>query len=42
MNTSDISSQPSAKEPFWYKSGVIYELHVRAFSDSDDNGIGDF
>ena len=29
-------------EPFWYKSGVIYEVHVRAFSDSDDNGIGDF
>jgi maltose alpha-D-glucosyltransferase / alpha-amylase len=29
-------------EPFWYKSGVIYELHVRAFADSDDNGIGDF
>ncbi len=29
-------------EPFWYKSGVIYELHVRAFFDSDDNGVGDF
>ncbi|MCF7675309.1 MAG: maltose alpha-D-glucosyltransferase [Akkermansiaceae bacterium] len=29
-------------EPFWYKSGVIYELHVRAFADSDDDGIGDF
>jgi maltose alpha-D-glucosyltransferase/alpha-amylase len=29
-------------EPFWYKSGVIYELHVRAFYDCDGNGIGDF
>src|SRR5688572_15677661 len=29
-------------DPFWYKSGVIYELHVRAFFDSDDNGVGDF
>lgn len=29
-------------EPFWYKSGVIYELHVRAFADSDGDGIGDF
>ena len=29
-------------EPFWYKSGVIYELHVRAFHDSDENGVGDF
>jgi maltose alpha-D-glucosyltransferase / alpha-amylase len=29
-------------DPSWYKSGVIYEVHVRAFYDSDDNGIGDF
>jgi maltose alpha-D-glucosyltransferase/alpha-amylase len=30
------------KDPCWYKSGVIYELHVRAFCDSDGNGAGDF
>jgi maltose alpha-D-glucosyltransferase / alpha-amylase len=30
------------RDPFWYKTGVIYELHVRAFCDSDGNGIGDF
>ncbi len=29
-------------DPFWYKTGVIYEVHVRAFCDSDGNGIGDF
>ncbi|HUJ09666.1 MAG TPA: maltose alpha-D-glucosyltransferase [Verrucomicrobiae bacterium] len=29
-------------DPHWYKSGVIYELHVRAFYDCDGNGIGDF
>src|SRR5258706_15644228 len=29
-------------EPFWYKSGVIYELHVRAFYDADGDGTGDF
>src|SRR5512146_1833359 len=29
-------------DPFWYKSGVIYELHVRSFYDSNDDGIGDF
>src|SRR5690606_18285247 len=29
-------------DPTWYKSGVIYELHVRAFYDSDGNGAGDF
>ncbi len=26
----------------WYKDAVIYELHVRAFADSDGDGIGDF
>jgi maltose alpha-D-glucosyltransferase/alpha-amylase len=26
----------------WYKSGIIYELHVRAFQDSDSDGTGDF
>jgi len=31
-----------APEPFWYKSGVIYEVHVRAFYDSDGDGTGDF
>jgi len=30
------------QDPYWYKSGVIYELHVRAFSDSNGDGIGDF
>jgi maltose alpha-D-glucosyltransferase/alpha-amylase len=26
----------------WYKDAIIYEVHVRAFYDSDGNGIGDF
>jgi len=42
MSDPQPSSTGLSKEPFWYKSGVIYELHVRAFADSDDNGIGDF
>ena len=29
-------------DPLWYKDAVIYELHVRAFFDSDGDGIGDF
>ena len=28
--------------PQWYKDAVIYELHVRAFFDSNNDGIGDF
>ncbi|HTS37455.1 MAG TPA: maltose alpha-D-glucosyltransferase [Candidatus Solibacter sp.] len=26
----------------WYKSAVIYQVHVRAFYDSNGDGIGDF
>src|SRR5215469_14718321 len=26
----------------WYKTGVIYELHVRSFYDSNADGTGDF
>src|SRR5581483_9778987 len=29
-------------DPIWYKRGVIYEVHVRSFFDSDGNGTGDF
>ncbi len=28
--------------PLWYKTAVIYQLHVRAFYDSNGDGIGDF
>ncbi|MBV9789782.1 MAG: alpha-amylase, partial [Chloroflexi bacterium] len=31
-----------AHDPLWYKDALIYELHVRAFADSNDDGIGDF
>ncbi len=30
------------RDPLWYKDAVIYELHVRAFADSNADGIGDF
>jgi maltose alpha-D-glucosyltransferase/alpha-amylase len=32
----------SALDPLWYKDAIIYELHVRAFADSNNDGIGDF
>ena len=31
-----------ADDPLWYKDAIIYELHVRAFYDSNANGVGDF
>ena len=30
------------QDGFWYKDAVIYQLHVRAFYDSNGDGIGDF
>ncbi len=30
------------EDPLWYKDALIYELHVRAFMDSDADGSGDF
>ena len=28
--------------PLWYKDAVIYQLHVKAFFDSNNDGMGDF
>ena len=30
------------QDPLWYKDAVFYELHVRAFFDGNDDGVGDF
>ena len=32
----------SASNPLWFKDAILYELHVRAFADSNADGIGDF
>ena len=32
----------SATDPLWFKDAIIYEIHVRAFADSNADGIGDF
>jgi maltose alpha-D-glucosyltransferase/alpha-amylase len=28
--------------PFWYRDAIIYQLHIKAFADSDADGMGDF
>ena len=33
---------PVSTDAAWYKDAIIYELHVRSFFDSNDDGIGDF
>jgi maltose alpha-D-glucosyltransferase/alpha-amylase len=30
------------EDPLWYKDAIIYQLHVKAFFDSDNDGMGDF
>jgi maltose alpha-D-glucosyltransferase/alpha-amylase len=32
----------SASDPLWYKDAIIYELHVKAFFDGNNDGTGDF
>jgi len=29
-------------DPLWYKDAIIYQLHVKSFFDSNNDGIGDF
>ena len=36
-------SRPAlADDPLWYKDAIIYQLHVKAFQDSNGDGMGDF
>src|SRR5258705_5747919 len=34
--------EPAAGDPLWYKDAIIYQLHVKAFFDSNGDGMGDF
>ena len=43
MTAEPIAARPAAgRAPRWYEDAVIYELHVRAFADSNGDGVGDF
>ena len=38
-------SKPTTRpenDPLWYKDAIVYQLHVKAFFDSNNDGIGDF
>ncbi len=36
------TTPPEAPDRHWYKDAVIYQLHIKAFFDSNGDGIGDF
>jgi maltose alpha-D-glucosyltransferase/alpha-amylase len=43
----DAASIPRVEHPLdpdelWFKDAIIYQLHVKAFADSNHDGIGDF
>ena len=39
LEQSDIDI---ANDPLWYRDAVIYQLNVKAFFDSNGDGVGDF
>ena len=38
----DAPSPDAQDEALWYKDAVVYQLHVKAFFDSNGDGLGDF
>ncbi len=45
MSSIDTKEVPAAAldgDELWYKDAIIYQLHVKAFADSNNDGIGDF
>jgi maltose alpha-D-glucosyltransferase/alpha-amylase len=44
MNVMTSTTVPSTvgDDPLWFKDAIIYQLHVKAFFDANNDGIGDF
>ncbi len=40
--TESVREDQATGDVLWYKDAVIYQLHVKAFFDSNDDGLGDF
>lgn len=41
IDTKELIATETGDE-LWYKDAIIYQLHVKAFADSNNDGIGDF
>jgi len=39
---SQVRTVTLPSDPLWFRKAVFYEMLVRAFADSNDDGIGDF
>src|SRR3954464_5804398 len=42
IETTEIPDAAGKTDELWYKDAIIYQLHVKAFADSNNDGIGDF
>ena len=43
VQTRDMQTDPAATaDHLWYKDAIIYQLHVKSFCDSNNDGVGDF
>jgi maltose alpha-D-glucosyltransferase / alpha-amylase len=38
----DVADKPATDDELWFKDAIVYQLHVKAFADSNGDGIGDF
>jgi maltose alpha-D-glucosyltransferase/alpha-amylase len=41
-NIETAAAQDTDDDGLWFKDAIIYQLHVKAFQDSNNDGIGDF
>lgn len=41
-NAKNTETSAIVDDALWYKDAIIYQLHVKAFADSNNDGIGDF
>jgi len=42
MTKSEQPTMTFLDDPLWYKDAIVYELHVKAFHDANQDGVGDF
>jgi maltose alpha-D-glucosyltransferase / alpha-amylase len=42
IDTDELPVTSLDGDELWYKDAIIYQLHVKAFADSNNDGIGDF
>src|SRR6202049_4066534 len=42
IDATELPATALDADNLWYKDAIIYQLHVKAFADSNNDGIGDF